>query len=357
MSNQNNNFYIHNKNKYRLNSIDTLIKKPIKFGASLHSLKSAVPAAPTVDLRPWLQPVRDQGQIGDCVAFATAVIAEYQAKKTNVFSGYLSPWFLFSLAGPNCNTGISPPGALEVLQNYGIPNESNLPTPMSCPDKLPDLSSCVYANAKNFRISSYMSINSADDMKEALTNYGPCVIGVYLYDNNNPSQMWVPSGPGDKPSGAHALTVVGYDNDSFIVRNSWGPGWGNGGYSNLYFKDYGCIQQAFSAIALNGETVYTGTLINNTSIVAITIIGLFIAYLIYYAYTKRLYNLSFSNLSYNYGRYISEILFFLMLILTIIIMASINGMNNVFIINLAVLGCYLLSMLINLYIRNYMRTI
>ena len=35
--------------------------------------------------------------------------------------------------------------------------------------------------------------------------------------------------------GGHAVMAVGYDDNSqrFMVRNSWGPGWGLGGYFTL----------------------------------------------------------------------------------------------------------------------------
>ena len=30
--------------------------------------------------------------------------------------------------------------------------------------------------------------------------------------------------------GGHAVTVVGYTSDRFIIRNSWGTGWGDDGF-------------------------------------------------------------------------------------------------------------------------------
>ncbi len=37
---------------------------------------------------------------------------------------------------------------------------------------------------------------------------------------------------GENPIGGHAVLAVGYDNEDrvFIVRNSWGEGWGDAGY-------------------------------------------------------------------------------------------------------------------------------
>jgi C1A family cysteine protease len=38
--------------------------------------------------------------------------------------------------------------------------------------------------------------------------------------------------------GGHAMLLVGYDNDRqvYIVRNSWGTGWGDAGYAYMPFS-------------------------------------------------------------------------------------------------------------------------
>ncbi len=40
------------------------------------------------------------------------------------------------------------------------------------------------------------------------------------------------------PAGGHAVLAVGYDDASqrFIVRNSWGSGWGMGGYCTMPYS-------------------------------------------------------------------------------------------------------------------------
>ena len=35
----------------------------------------------------------------------------------------------------------------------------------------------------------------------------------------------------DTTRGGHAVAIVGYKRDRFIVRNSWGPGWGDKGFA------------------------------------------------------------------------------------------------------------------------------
>ena len=43
--------------------------------------------------------------------------------------------------------------------------------------------------------------------------------------------------PGEKTMGGHAVMAVGYDDPTqrFIVRNSWGDGWGMKGYFTIPF--------------------------------------------------------------------------------------------------------------------------
>jgi C1A family cysteine protease len=33
--------------------------------------------------------------------------------------------------------------------------------------------------------------------------------------------------------GGHAVTIVGYTSEAWIVKNSWGPGWGEKGYFRI----------------------------------------------------------------------------------------------------------------------------
>ena len=43
---------------------------------------------------------------------------------------------------------------------------------------------------------------------------------------------------GAKPNGGHAFALVGYDDEGFIVQNSWGPDWGFHGFARLTYADW-----------------------------------------------------------------------------------------------------------------------
>ena len=49
------------------------------------------------DLRPQMQPVRDQGQEGSCSAETASEIKEWQEKVDQGYNGYMSPQFIYNL--------------------------------------------------------------------------------------------------------------------------------------------------------------------------------------------------------------------------------------------------------------------
>ncbi|MEZ6036584.1 MAG: C1 family peptidase [Planctomycetota bacterium] len=58
-----------------------------------------------------------------------------------------------------------------------------------------------------------------------------------------------------KVYGGHAVTIVGYDERGFLCKNSWGEGWGDGGYCTVLF-DY---HSAFAMRALLIDAAYIRT--------------------------------------------------------------------------------------------------
>ncbi|CAB9506488.1 peptidase C1A, papain [Seminavis robusta] len=84
-------------------------------------------------------------------------------------------------------------------------------------------------------------------MKHCLAEGYPIVIGVSLYENfdyvdySKTGRVPMPNLEGAKTRdshGHHALLVVGYKDSAehFIVRNSWGESWGDGGYCYMPYK-------------------------------------------------------------------------------------------------------------------------
>jgi C1A family cysteine protease len=98
-------------------------------------------------------------------------------------------------------------------------------------------------------------------MKACLAAGYPFVFGFTVYESFEGPQVAqtgdVPMpAPGEQVMGGHAVVAVGYDEASsrFVVRNSWGTGWGKQGYFTM---PYAYLTQAHPALASDFWTIRT----------------------------------------------------------------------------------------------------
>ena len=87
------------------------------------------------------------------------------------------------------------------------------------------------------KISKYFMITNIFMLRHAIYCNGPCILVLPVYDSNE-EKFWKETAPFQ---GYHAVSVVGYDQDGFIIRNSWGKKYGYEGYSYISNED---IQRA-----------------------------------------------------------------------------------------------------------------
>lgn len=93
----------------------------------------------------------------------------------------------------------------------------------------------VSSKAGVLKIDEYAMIKNGGALKLALIMNGPCFGALPVY--NSGYEFWKP-GPGDCFCGYHAISIVGYTEEGFIIRNSWGTSFGDNGYSILKYEDY-----------------------------------------------------------------------------------------------------------------------
>lgn len=100
----------------------------------------------------------------------------------------------------------------------------------------------VMTKAGNFRINDYALIKNPVALRLALLANGPCLAALPVYEPTA-SSFWLPrTGQRDKDVlGYHAVAVAGYDEEGFIIRNSWGKSYCRNGYSKLLYKDFNRI--------------------------------------------------------------------------------------------------------------------
>jgi C1A family cysteine protease len=204
-------------------------------------LSVALPSS--TDLRPLCPPVENQGQLGSCTANALAGALEFLEEKDKVPFSALSRLFIYynerviegtvkTDSGAMLRDGIKALAAqgvcAEKLWPYIISRFANKPSP-SC-----------YADAQKHLITTYERLQTLTDMQTCLAAGFPFVFGFTVYESFESPEVaqsgQVPMpGPDERTIGGHAVVAVGYDNQEsrFIVRNSWGPGWGMQGYFTI----------------------------------------------------------------------------------------------------------------------------
>lgn len=85
----------------------------------------------------------------------------------------------------------------------------------------------------NYKIDQYAMVGSIPVLKYALLMNGPCIAGLPVR-NSLYQDFW----NGDGFEGGHAIAIIGYTEEGFIIRNSWGTAYGERGYTILPYKDF-----------------------------------------------------------------------------------------------------------------------
>lgn len=101
----------------------------------------------------------------------------------------------------------------------------------------------IKTNKGNFKINKYAMVGSIPVLKQAIVMNGPCIGGLPVKDSNR-DDFW--NGYGFE--GGHAISIIGYDKDGFIIRNSWGNTYGYDGYSHLRYEDFNKFYEIWTLI-------------------------------------------------------------------------------------------------------------
>ena len=210
----------------------------------------AAPAAPppTVDLRaPWWA-IGDQENTGSCVGWAsTDGVLRYHMVKANrlLQSQRLSPRYTW-MASKETDTLIQRPetfieesgtmlkAAMDILRKFGAPPETMLPFHIATA-MYPGDENTFFATAAQRKIASYFNLgNNVSQWRTWLATHGPIMAGLSVdssWDHATSNQGKIDNFQPNTVRGGHAVCIVGYRADHrFIVRNSWGTGWGDHGF-------------------------------------------------------------------------------------------------------------------------------
>jgi C1A family cysteine protease len=227
--------------------------------ATLHPrlLGVAAPLPPMVDLRPFCSPIFNQGSYGSCTSQSLAGHLEFLElkeirEKTTApeefdpstfipFSRLFVYWNERDIEGTtNSDSGAQIRDGIKSLAQWGDCKEGTWSyLPQNVFVKPPDV---AYQEAAQHKILTYMRLESLQDVKACLAEGYPVSFGFTVFESFEGSTVantGVVPLPNTNESclGGHAVLAVGYDDSKqcLIVRNSWGPTWGDHGYFYLPF--------------------------------------------------------------------------------------------------------------------------
>jgi len=200
----------------------------------------------SVRLMDRMPPVRDQGQRGTCVAFASVALREYLLGSQDDLSEQFLYWACKELDGyPGAGTYIHT--AMSAFAEYGVCREALWPYNPQQTDNEGQGPPPPGANedARAYRLEStrtvepnlvahYKHVLAGDSTVDGMpVTFGSLVFNSWYMsaETHRTGKITLPL-PGETPVGGHAWCIVGYVDDEnvpgggyFIVRNSWGTGW------------------------------------------------------------------------------------------------------------------------------------
>lgn len=201
---------------------------------------------PSVDLEPFCGPVKDQGDLGACTAFAGTGMREFLNRKYEPHNPQvvLSPLFLYyqerQFDGDlsQGDTGSTGRTSVHCMNQFGICLESQDGYDIAEFQQAP--TSEQVAEALQYKAGAYHKLsNTVQDMKNCLASGYAFVVGFTVYESfesdwSVPGYMPLPK-DGESILGGHETLWIGYDDSkaAFKVRNSWGSSWGLSG--NFWF--------------------------------------------------------------------------------------------------------------------------
>lgn len=91
----------------------------------------------------------------------------------------------------------------------------------------------------DYGFNRYAMVGSEIAAKNAIIANGPLMIALNVKKEND--DFW----NGSHTIGGHAVSLVGWDNDGFKLRNSWGNSYGENGYYLFPYEDFHLILEAW----------------------------------------------------------------------------------------------------------------
>ncbi|HMI99566.1 MAG TPA: C1 family peptidase [Gaiellaceae bacterium] len=221
-----------------------------------------------VDLRPKMPKIYDQGELGSCTANAIGAAFEFEQIKEGQKDFMPSRLFIYynerAMEGTvDTDSGAMIRDGIKSVAKVGVCQETTWPYDIPKFTEKPPKT--AYTEAKKHQALIYRRVlANLHQMQGCLASGLPFVFGFSVYESFMSADVAktgeVPLPPrGEQLIGGHAVLAIGYDDkiQRFIVRNSWGTGWGLKGYYTMpygYLTDPGLARDFWAIHAVEPDT-------------------------------------------------------------------------------------------------------
>jgi hypothetical protein len=202
--------------------------------------------------------VLDQGQEGACTGFGLAAVINLLNQKRNKSPFRASMRMLYEMAQKHDEwpgedyAGSSCRGAIRGWKNMGVCPDGDPKNRQRNPEewgyKTDDmLGGLTVARARAARVNTlgayYRLRPEISDYHAAINETGAIYVSAQVTDGwsvlGQESYRALPEIPfSEQPIGGHAFAIVGYNDEGFIVQNSWGNSWGHKGFGVWTYEDW-----------------------------------------------------------------------------------------------------------------------
>jgi hypothetical protein len=204
---------------------------------------AAVEPKDAVDLRKFATPIGDQGQTSRCSAFAWTHATELVTNMKTGSAPRLSPSFTmlefqrmqgdakdyqYAYSGGDGTTGGTDPGRL--LTDQGTCRQELWPDSSEVPVTSERV---LLADAVKHTLPATPLPISLDDARKVLSAGCPVHVSINTgpgFSDIGRDGMFNAAETPSGQHGRHAMLMVGYTGNFYIVKNSWGSDWGDQGY-------------------------------------------------------------------------------------------------------------------------------
>ncbi|MEW6443621.1 MAG: C1 family peptidase [bacterium] len=219
--------------------------------------RSALPAAfdwRNTDGHSYVAPVRNQGSCGSCYAFSAVGVAEslyrIAAGLPDVDLNLSESYLMFCLSQYyegfyGCDGASYDYDEMQALVDHGVVDEACFPYDEG---QTSDCGAACAQPATEVKLAGWgrLPCNNVDAIKTAILTYGPVNAAVQATDAFmaygggvfNDANQYCYSSPCYYTPTNHAIMLVGWNDadQAWILRNSWGPEWGEDGYMRISYR-------------------------------------------------------------------------------------------------------------------------